>query len=286
MSPFSFAFFMRGLLIFFALQAPFSQASSTAQVNPPKQAAAFSHQSWDKLLKENVHTSNGGISSTVNYSAMAKDHGTLKEYLANLSAVKRSEFDNWGTNTQLAFLINAYNAFTIELILKAYPNLESIKDLGSFFSPPWGKSFFNILGKKHSLNDIEHNLIRGSGRYNDPRIHFAVNCASIGCPALRPQVYTASLLDQQLKEQTQLFLSDASRNRLTKNKMEVSSIFKWYKEDFEHGWQGIHSLSDLFVLHATEMKLSKQQVQQLKSGKIDIVFLDYDWSLNDITSDQ
>ncbi len=279
MSRFSIVVFVRSVLMLLALQASFGFANSLTDTSG--QTASFNHQPWDQLLKQHVKTPNKGVSSSVNYAGMATDNELLKKYLASLSAVSQAQFDDWGKNTQLAFLINAYNAFTVELILQAYPDLESIKDLGSFFSPPWSKSFFKLLGEKHSLNDIEHDLIRGSNRYNDPRIHFAVNCASIGCPALRPQAYNGPQLDQQLTEQTQLFLSDASRNRLKNNNMEVSSIFKWYQEDFEHGWQGIHSLSDLFAQHASEMNLSKHHVQLLKKDDIDIKFLDYDWSLND-----
>ena len=92
-------------------------------------------------------------------------------------------------------MINAYNAWTVEFILTKYPDLDSIKDLGSFFNSPWDKEFIPLLGKTVSLNDIEHGLIRGSDRYNDPRIHFAVNCASIGCPALREEAYTGDKLN-------------------------------------------------------------------------------------------
>jgi len=246
------------------------------------QADEFSHQPWDQLLKSHVVLSQDGLASQVDYAAMAQKRPALKGYLTSLSNVSQKEFDAWHKDAQLAFLINAYNAWTVELILQAYPELESIKELGSFFNPPWSKAFFTLFAQKHSLNDIEHEMIRGSDRYNDPRIHFAVNCASIGCPALRKEAYTGDKLNEQLNQQTQLFLADASRNRLNKDIIEVSSIFKWYREDFEHGWFGIHSLEDLFVKHAKQLHLTEKDVQELKSGDIDIEFLDYDWSLNDV----
>ena len=212
---------------------------------------------------------------------MARKRSTLKSYLAGLSEVGQKEFDRWNKQEQLAFLINAYNAWTIELILTTYPNLESIKDLGSLFSSPWSKSFIPLLGKTRSLDDIEHGLIRGSGRYNDPRIHFAVNCASIGCPALRAEAYVSENLDQQLEEQIKVFLSDRSRNRINGGVLEFSSIFKWYREDFEKGWLGLDSLTELFVQHADNLGLSTSDVKRLQTGQIGIEFLDYDWRLND-----
>jgi hypothetical protein len=240
------------------------------------------HQAWNTLLKENVVMSVNGFSSSVNYAGFAKQQSTLTHYLNSLSDVNQATFDGWSKDEQLAFLINAYNAWTVALILTSYPDLESIKDLGSFFNPPWGKSFFTLFGKKHSLNDIEHELIRGSGRYNDPRIHFAVNCASIGCPALRNEAYVSGQLNDQLNQQTLAFLSDNTRNRLSKDTLEVSSIFKWYKEDFEQGWMGFNSLEDVFIKYAHVLMLSTEDVKKLKAGDFKIDYLDYDWSLNDV----
>ncbi len=240
------------------------------------------HQAWNQLLKDNVVLSVDGFSSQVNYAGLAKQQTALNQYLISLSSVHQATFDAWSKDEQLAFLINAYNAWTVALILTSYPDLESVKDLGSFFNPPWGKAFFTLFDKKHSLNDIEHELIRGSGRYNDPRIHFAVNCASIGCPALRNEAYTSEVLNDQLNQQTLAFLSDKRRNRLNKDTLEVSSIFKWYKEDFEQGWMGFGSLEDVFIKYADALQLSHKDIQKLKTQDLDIDYLDYDWSLNDV----
>jgi len=198
----------------------------------------------------------------------------------SLSNVQQRTFDQWSHNEQLAFLINAYNAATVELILTAWPSIDSIKDLGSLFSSPWSKEFVVLLGEQRSLDDIEHNLIRGSRRYNDPRVHFAVNCASIGCPALRPEAYSSENLDQQLDEQTRLFLSDRSRNRLDGHQLKLSSIFKWYQEDFEKGWKGYRSLTSFLVDHPEALNLSAAKVKELQAGAIDITYLDYNWQLN------
>lgn len=181
---------------------------------------------------------------------------------------------------KLAFLINACNGWTVELILTRYPDLESIKDLGSLFQSPWKKKFFFLLGEKRSLDDIEHGLIRGSGRYNDPRIHFAVNCASIGCPALKNQAYRGDILEEQLEEATRLFLSDKSRNRLRNRELQISSIFKWYREDFERGWRGAITLAQFLALYKDNLGLSKTEADTLIADKLSITFLDYNWNLD------
>lgn len=250
------------------------------QEPPAFDHGVFNHSSWDQLLKAHVLSVNGGRSTAVDYQGMASDHQSLKRYLAALSSVSETQFDQWAKQEQLAFLINAYNAWTVELILTAWPDLESIKDLGSFFSSPWKKEFVTLLGKTRALDDIEHGLIRGSGRYNDPRIHFAVNCASIGCPALRAEAYNGDRLEQQLEEQTALFLNDRSRNRAEGNVIKLSSIFRWYREDFEKGWYGFKRLEDFLLAHAADLGLSSTLITTLKTGNADIEFMDYDWRLN------
>ena len=153
--------------------------------------------------------------------------------------------------------------------------------MGGFFQTPWEKEFIPLFNQTITLDHIEHDLIRGSEEFNEPRIHFAVNCASIGCPALRNEAYTAEKLERQLQEQTILFLSDKSRNYLDNSTLYVSPIFKWYQEDFESGWRAINSLRELFALYAPSLGLKEQQKTALQRGEFKIRFLDYDWSLND-----
>lgn len=244
-------------------------------------AQAFDHQPWDELLKRHVVVIDGGQITQTDYAGFQHQRQNLKRYLNTLSAVSQAEFDNWSSDKQLAFLINAYNAWTVELILTKYPDLNSIKDLGGFFSSPWNKAFIPLFGNEVSLDHIEHELIRGSGLYNEPRIHFAVNCASIGCPALRNEAYTAELLDVQLEQQTKLFLQDKSRNRFDGNRLQVSEIFKWYREDFEQDWRNTDSLATFLALYADALGLDAEQQAKLRQGEIAIHFLDYDWQLND-----
>jgi hypothetical protein len=183
----------------------------------------------------------------------------------------------------MAFLINAYNAFTVELILGRYPKLESIKDLGGFLSTPWKPKFIALLGSMVSLDDIEHGLLRERGRYDDPRIHFALNCASVGCPMLREEAYVAERLEAQLDEQVLRFLSDRGRNRhnATNGKLEVSKIFDWYGDDFKAGHRGIDSLAAFFARYADQLSGTPAGREAVRAGRAPIAFLDYDWKLND-----
>ena len=238
------------------------------------------HTDWTKLLEQNVAAINDGHSTAVNYAGFKTQENTLQAYLDKLSQTSQVEFDAWSKEKQLAFLINAYNAWTVEFILTQYPDLDSIKDLGGLFSSPWDKEFIPLLGKTMSLNDIEHGLIRGSDRYNDPRIHFAVNCASIGCPALREEAYTADKLEQQLTQQTERFLTDSSRNYFKGKTIYLSSIFKWYGDDFEVGFRGTKSIQSFLALYTEPLKLDQQQALALKSQDFSVKFLDYDWKLN------
>ena len=250
----------------------------------PVQAEPFDHEhaTWNLLVKNNVHWNLNRTASLVNYTGFQKTHDFLKRYLFSLSAVTRTEFDTFRREQQLAFLINAYNAFTVELILTEYPEVTSIKELGSLFSSPWKRKFFLLLGESQNLDGIEHELIRGSGRYDEPLIHFAVNCASIGCPALLDEAFVAKKLDQQLLESTERFLSDRSRNRFDARTgtLEISSIFDWYAEDFSKGWRGYDSLHDFFRTHADWITDDAESVENLREAALRIEFLDYDWSLN------
>lgn len=242
--------------------------------------ADFDHSTWDGLLKKHVTSLRGGQATQVNYQAFRVDQVQLKRYLQALGQVKPAEFDRWAKPEQLAFLINAYNAATVDLVLSGDAKLKSIKDLGSIFRSPWKKDFVTLLGQTRSLDNIEHDLIRGSGRYNEPRIHFAVNCASVGCPALRSEAFVASRLEGQLEDSTRLFLADQTRNRLDGNTLKVSSIFKWYREDFEKNWRGASSLPQFLGVYSTPLGLDAKQTQALKQGQINVDFLPYDWNLN------
>ena len=240
-----------------------------------------SHKAWDALLKKHVVLVSGGNASQVRYAEFAKDRAALKGYQDSLSGVSEAEFKSWTRPQQMAFLINAYNAFTVELILANYP-VKSIKDIGSdLFNNRWKKKFFKLLGQDAYLDQIEHEILRKPGNYNEPRVHFAVNCASIGCPMLREEAYVPERLDGQLEEQTQRFLSDRTRNRFANGRLEVSEIFKWFKEDWTSGYQGIRSREQFFSRYAKFLADGTEQQKLVAEGKVSISHLDYDWTLNE-----
>ena len=243
-------------------------------------SAGFDHASWDGLLKKNVVVLHNGQASEVDYAGIAAERKVFDAYLASVAAVSRADFEDWTRPAQLAFLLNAYNANTIALVLTGYPGIASIKELGSVLRSPWKKPFVTLLGATRSLDDIEHGMIRGSGNYPDPRVHFALNCASIGCPALRAEAFVAERLDQQLEAAAIGFLADRSRNRPDGGALKVSPIFKWYREDFEKGWRGASTLARFFVLYRQPLGLDDGTVQNLEAGSAPIEFLDYDWHLN------
>ena len=239
-------------------------------------AQAYGHGVWDGLLKRHVQPIRNGVATEVDYAGMAREQVALKGYLDGLATVRNQEFSRWPEPERLAFLINAYNAWTVELILTAWPDVKSIKELGSLFRSSWKKAFIPLLGATRSLDDIEHGLIRAKGVYDEPRIHFAVNCASIGCPALRPEAYTAARLDAQLADAARRFLSDRSRNRLEGGKLKLSSLFKWYGDDFTHAG----GLNAFLASQGEALRLAQDQHRALGAGRIEIDFLDYDWRLN------
>lgn len=245
-------------------------------------AAEFDHSVWNGLLQNHVQMINHGQASQVDYGGFLQKRAVLHTYLSQLSAVSANEFSTWSKPERLAFLINAYNAYTVDLILTRYPKLDSIKDLGSLLQSPWKKSYVPLFGKMLSLDDIEHGMIRKPGDYNEPRIHFAVNCASIGCPGLLNEAYIGSKLEAQLETVTRAFLADRSRNRYnaTTGRLEVSKIFDWYREDFERGWKGWHKLDQFFTHYADSLTDTPEAKASIIPGSIKIKFLDYDWALN------
>jgi len=219
----------------------------------------------------------------VSYAGLAKDRAALKQVLDAYSAVTRAEFDQWTKPQQQAFLMNAYNAFTVEKILTRYPNLRSIKDFGGIFNNPWKDKFFTLFGQPAYLDLIEHETLRKEGVYDDPRVHVAVVCASIGCPMLRNEAFVAEKLEAQLDDAMRRFLSDRTRNRYNPStgKLEVSRIFDWYGKDFEKGHKGFTSVKQAMSRYADQLADKAEDRAVVRSQKADVVFLDYDWGLND-----
>ena len=274
----------QGLLAAFALALTgLTRAQAQAQAQSQPGLPDSRHSPWTTLLKKHVLPLRGGQASQLRYAGMAADRAALKAYLDSLSAVSAATFQAGSAAQQMAFLINAYNAFTVELILTRYPDLASIKDLGSLLQSPWKPKWIPLLGGKVSLDEIEHEMLRAKGRYNDPRVHFAVNCASIGCPALREEAFVAERLDAQLDEQALRFMSDRSRNRYNpaRQRLEVSKIFDWFGEDFRLGHQGMTSLPVFLGRYADVLADAPADRDRVRRGQAPVAFLDYDWKLND-----
>ena len=259
-----------------------------APVMTPAKAATppsfdTTHAAWTALLRKHVRLLRAGQATQAHYAGFAAERAALTAYRASLAAVTAAAFAAWTRAERRAFLINAYNAFTVELILTRYPDLKSIKDLGSLLSNPWKPKWITLLGAKVSLDDIEHAMLRKRGDYDDPRVHFAVNCASIGCPALREEAFVAARLDAQMDEQALRFMSDRTRNRLDvqRGQLALSKIFDWYGEDFRLGHRGIASLAAFAARYADVLADAPADRERIRAGRVDIVFTDYDWALND-----
>lgn len=221
-----------------------------------------SHAAFDAILKEYV-TSEGWV----DYRGLLADRARLDDYLDILSAHHPNK-ENWSRNERLAYWINAYNAFTLQLILDHYP-VESIKDIKRgipFVNTVWDIKFINIEGKEYDLNNIEHGIIRSE--FNEPRIHFAVNCASYSCPVLQNFAYTAENLDRQLDHAAKEFINDAKRNRISENSLKLSKILSWYGGDFKKNGKTVLD----YVKKYSEVNISADP---------DIDYLEYDWRLND-----
>lgn len=232
---------------------------------------------WTALLRRHVRMLRGGQASQVDYAGFARDRAALQAWLAQLAAATRAAFDGASPPEQQAFLINAYNACTVELILTRYPRLKSIKELGSVFESPWKRARFPLLGTTLSLDEIEHSWLRQ--RYVEPRIHAAINCASIGCPALRDEAYAATSLEMQLNEQMTSFLSDRSRNRIEGNTLMLSRIFDWFEADFS---RVAGSLPAYLSRWADALGDTPEDRERVRTQQLRLRFLDYDWALNEV----
>ena len=243
-------------LILFFLYQPILLSSDTLVLVPitnEQICGEADHKSWDRLLHSFVDD-NGNV----DYLGFKKESEALNQYLEQLG--KNTVNENWSREKKLAYYINLYNAATVKLILDNYP-LASIRDINK----PWDKAWIKYGGEFISLGEIEHQILR---KMNEPRIHFAINCASYSCPKLLNEAYTEGKLDKQLDKATKDFVNDPSRNKISENKVALSKIFKWYKIDFENNGSLIVYLN-----------------QYLKSSinpDAKIEYLKYNWSLNEI----
>ncbi len=233
-------------------------------MNPQQKGSdPIDHTLFDELLKRYVNNE-----GWVDYRALQSEGDKLNEYLKLLEENGPND-QTWTKDEQLTYWINAYNAFTIRLILDYYP-VASIKDIGSAIQIPlvntaWDIKFIEIGDQELSLNNIEHSIIRKN--FDEPRIHFALVCAARSCPKLRNEAYDAARLEQQLTDQARTFLANPDKNRITKDEMELSKIFSWYQGDFTKEGSLVEYLNQYapVTIHEDARKTFKK----------------YDWSLNE-----
>lgn len=210
---------------------------------------------WDALLKKHVDAK-----GNVNYKSFKEDVKALDQYLTWLSETKTTD---WSDRARKAMWINAYNAYTVKIILNHYP-LKSITDIEVDGKNAWDHTFAKVGGNTYSLNDIEHKILRG--KFKDPRIHVGVNCASISCPALLQTAFTEDNIDGLLDRAFHKFVNDPSRNKIEVGHIKLSQIFEWFGEDFTKDGNLIDYLN----------KYSNVKIEQ--EAKVE--FLEYDWRLN------
>lgn len=209
------------------------------------------HSLWEGILQEYVSKT-----GEVDYKNLSKNQEALNTYLQDLAT--HPPMDGWSRDEKLSYWINAYNAFTVKLIVKNYP-VKSIRSLHD--GNPWDVKWIELGKRTYSLNQIEHDIIRP--RFDEPRIHFAVNCAAKSCPPLLNHAWTAENLEQYLEQQTKAFINNEQYNKVSERSLQLSQIFNWYGEDF----------GDLasFVNHYTK--------EPVKSNA-KVSFLEYNWALN------
>lgn len=229
------------------------------------QALDGTHAKWNAIVEEYV------TAGQLDYHALkTTDRAALNDYLDDLSSTCAADYVAASGDDKIAFWINAYNAFTVALILEHYP-ISSIRRIGWLPGAAFRDAFIpmpNLKGDNISLNDIEHGTLRSA--FEEPRIHFALVCAARSCPPLRAEAYTGARLDLQLDAQTREFLGDTSKNRYdaARNELELSAIFDWYDEDFEA------AAGSVAAYVAGYLELSGEELPRVK-------YLDYDWRLND-----
>ena len=212
----------------------------------------FDHDIWNSLLQKHVNTK-----GNVNYNGFKTDWKLLLSYIESLSKTMPS--DLWTKDDKLAYWINAYNAMTIDLILRNYP-IKSIKDI----KDPWNQRYWKLGNKWYNLNEIEHDILR---KMNEPRIHFGIVCASFSCPKLQNEAFVASNLERQLTHATKEFLNDSKRNEISENDINISKIFQWFSKDFKQNGDLID-----FLNKYTNITISAKAKTNYK---------DYNWDLNE-----
>lgn len=246
------------VLLWAAIAMPSPARAECTQVDP-------GHAAWSAFLARWVDR------GEVDYAGIQRDgRAALDAYLATLSGACAADYERWTTPEKIAFWLNAYNAFTVKLILDNYP-IASIRKIGWLPGAAFREEFIpmpGLKGRTISLNDIEHGTLRSA--FREPRIHFALVCASRSCPALRGEAYRGADLDHQLDDQARSFLRDPTKNRVdpASRTLYLSSIFDWFGDDFRSAAGSVPAFAAPYLDLKPDVGWG-------------VVFLPYDWSLND-----
>lgn len=271
------------LSISFALNACSSLQTSAGSIASPSPtsnqpvvaAVPFSDAAYAHILDRYVN-SNG----LVDYQGLQANAESLKAFNESLGTVAPKTYASWSDAEKIAFLINAYNAFTLESIIDQNPLKDSIRDIPGV----WKIRRFNIAGQSKTLDDIEHQMLRQ--QFNEPRIHAALNCTAISCPPLRIEPYTAEELDQQLEDQVKRWLSTPQGLQIdrSQNRVAISAIFDWFGDDWipqygvETGFTG--NEKQRATLNFISQYVSPSDREYLRQGNYQLSYLEYDWTLN------
>jgi Protein of unknown function, DUF547 len=259
----------------------YSNSSSLGRQEEQKQesnvvtAQPLNVEDYAEVLKEYVDSS-----GRVDYERLKNNRQKLDKFNAAIGSVSSATYESWTDEEKIAFLINAYNSLTLEAIIDNYPT-KSIRDIPGV----WDRKKFKVVGQEMTLNDIEHEILRK--KFNEPRIHMALVCASIGCPKLKTEPYTGEKLNAQLDEQTRVFLAIPDNFRIDRDskRVYVSSILKWFGEDFEKSYGKKANFANLngketAFINFISQYLSPAEREYLTQGGYRVSYLDYDWSLN------
>ncbi len=246
-----------------------TQSSTVANIEP------FSYDIYADVLA--TYVNDDGF---VDYAGLQQDRAALDQFAATIGQVSPATYDAWSDDEKMAFLINAYNVFTLQSIIDQTPLKSSIRDIPGV----WRARQFAIAGQSKTLDNIEHDTLRKE--FAEPRIHAAVNCASISCPVLRQEPFIAEKLDQQLDEQVSRWLLSPEGIQIDRDAGEVklSSIFDWFGEDWipaysiEEGFSG--SDKQKAALNFISQYLSDDDAAYLEAGDYRVKYLDYNWALN------
>ncbi len=258
-----------GIGSFEALFAPSAKLWPRWQTQDRTSTATIDHSAWNKLLSAYVKPGRDGVARFDYRRVSASDRQALDAYLADLSATRIGTFNR---AEQFAYWVNLYNALTVKVILDHFP-VDSIRDIdissGVLSDGPWGAELISVEGQRLTLNDIEHRILRPIWR--DPRIHYAVNCASIGCPDLQRQAFTGANHQRLMDSAARTYINHPRGVTVDANGVTVSSIYAWFEEDFGN--------SDRTVLEHLRRYANRDLAAKLE-GKTTIDGYRYDWALN------